>query len=146
MTATYVAIVGANMVNSIVNASAVALAKTNTLAGNGRPSRTRLVLRLDDIDATSTADDRTVTMVCKAPPGIDLTGGFGTAFEDQYLPMLTVSAANAATQALVVTTRPFLAVSAVDVTNRTITVVFTTITGGDNMSFFVEADWSFSMN
>lgn len=144
MTVTYVPIVGANMVNSIVNAASAAVAKTNTSAGNGRNSRTKLVLRLDDVDATTTANDRTVTMVLKAPPALQIAA-LGAANEPTYLPWIAVTPANAATQAATATVQPFLAVSAVDVTARTITVVFTVITGADNLSYYLNVDFCHSI-
>lgn len=145
MTVTYVPIVGANMINTIVNGGATAVAKSNASLGAGRPSRTRLILRLDDIDATSTANDRVVTMTLDAPPAMNLTGGLGAAYEDQYLPLYTITPADAATQAAVGTVRPFLAITAINTTTRVMTAVFTTITGADNLSFYIGIDFSHSI-
>lgn len=138
--ATYVPIVGNNMMVSISGTGTGALSKTNVAAGNGRNSRTRFAVR---IDAQAFATDPTITVVLRFPPTgvLPAPATFGTANEPNYLPILRFTQGDLTAAAA--TVLAFMSVTAVDVTAKTLTFVFT-IAAGAAVVHFIEADWSYS--
>lgn len=143
---TFVPVVGYNMLSGdITDASANIAAKSNASLGGGRNSRTKLVLRFDNCDWTGVADDRQINVPVLAPPSIDLTGGLGAAYEDQYLPLFVLTPADAATNAAWATVQPFASVQAINTTTRVMNLRITAVTGVNNASFFFAADFSHSL-
>lgn len=136
--ATYAPIIGSNMLVSISGAGTGAYAKTNVAGGNGRPSRTKFVCR---VDALAFATDPTTSIVLSAPPGFTFAA-LGTANESAYLPALSYACANLAASAA--TVLPFMTVSAVNTSLQQLTVQFV-VAAGSALSFFVEADFSHSL-